>query len=401
MPVAESTALRRVAIVVAALGPEAEPLLAQLPRELAEAVRQQASSLTLTGSDEEEQILADFLRACGSQRTRSSTGLSAAASGGAGSAGRPGRAAGAGAIAMEETTPRVAPSPLGDEKQSSGFPGWFRRKNVGEFSASLPAADEQGPETKTPQFVNSAWGENRLSSPGPMRPFDRLRVSEAAAIARILATERPQTVALVLSHLPPEQAGQVLSHFPPAQQVEIIHRLVDLEETDPEILRDIERTLEMRLAQIVQAGKRRRAGMTAVRNILASADRTTRGQLLSNLEVFDRELARQLAPPLPQFEDLILLDEMSLRALVQAAEPLVLQLALVGAPEVLVRRVSAVLSPPERNLLERRLEELGPTALRDIDEARDRLCRLAQQLAMRGQIDPPAPGIPADVPALG
>jgi flagellar motor switch protein FliG len=196
-------------------------------------------------------------------------------------------------------------------------------------------------------------------------------------------------IALVLSHLPPEQAGQVLAKFAPALQVEVLHRLIDLEETDGEILREIERALEVRLNQLVQAGRRRRAGLSAVRNIVEAADRHTRGQILGSLQLFDRELARQLAPPVPEFEDLILLDDLSLRELVAAAEPLVLQLAFVGVPDSFLRRVMALLPPQERILLKERIEELGPTALRDIDEARHRLCLLAQQLAAAGQIDLP------------
>lgn len=395
MPVADPSALHRAAVVVAALGPEAEPLLAQLPREWAEAVRKHAAAITLSGSAEEQEILAEFLRACGHQPVVSTY--------------------------SRETEPRaVVTQKKGERRQiatagetrednSLGYEDWRQksrpvtpesgRRQIGNKSTGQ-LRDDNGEWAclQASDLVEKHSGKGAISAEGEVRPFDRLRASESVAIARILASERPQTVALVLSHLPPEQAGQVLSHFPAPQQVEIIHRLVDLEETDAEILREIERTLEMRLAQIVQAGKRRRSGMAAVRNILASADRTTRGQLLSNLEAFDRELARQLAPPLPQFEDLTLLDELSLRALVQAAEPLVLQLALVGAPELLLRRIRAVLSPPERTLLERRLEELGPTPLRDIDEARSRLCRLAQRLAMTGQIDlPMAPAAAASV----
>jgi flagellar motor switch protein FliG len=208
-------------------------------------------------------------------------------------------------------------------------------------------------------------------------------------LAQILSSERPQVIALVLSHLPPEQAGQVLAKFPPGLQVEILHRLIDLEETDGEILREIERALELRLNQLVQAGRRRRAGLSAVRNIVEAADRHTRGQILGSLQLFDRDLAQQLAPPIPEFEDLAFLDDLSLRELVAAAEPLVLQLALVGASDSFLRRVMAVLPPQERTLLKERIEELGPTALRDIDEARHRLCELAQQLVAAGQIDLP------------
>ena len=64
-------------------------------------------------------------------------------------------------------------------------------------------------------------------------PFVRLREAEDEKLARLLAGERPQTIALVLSHLSARQAGGVLAHLQPNLQTEVVRRLVDLEETDP------------------------------------------------------------------------------------------------------------------------------------------------------------------------
>ncbi len=387
--VSEASSLRKAAIVVAALGPEAETLLAQLPAELAGLLRREASALQLRESQEELLVLSEFLAAWEGKRSEAS-GRDHQAHGppqesilsrGHGGTAPPNvmskiRAAGFG--------PSDSASGLGERK---GVLGSVSTSQLGGFSRSavtpaLATTVGEASPAVPPQ-------EHARMDGGAGRPFDRLRASEAEAIAYILAKERPQTIALVLSHLPPEQAGQVLTRFAPAQQVEIIRRLVDLEETHPEVLSEIEKALEERLAQIIQAGKRRRAGMAAVRSIVEAAERAVRGQILTNLEVFDQELAKQLAPPPPRFEDLALLDELSLQALVRAAEPLVTQLALVGAPETLLRRFMGVLPAQERNVLRNRLQELGPTSLRDIDEARRRLCLLAQRLATMGQLDLP------------
>ncbi len=73
-------------------------------------------------------------------------------------------------------------------------------------------------------------------------------------------SERPQTIALVLSHLPPERAGERAGAFAPALQVEVVRRLVDLENTDPETLREVERALEARLSQQFAIERRARPG---------------------------------------------------------------------------------------------------------------------------------------------
>ena len=90
-----------------------------------------------------------------------------------------------------------------------------------------------------------------------MLPFGFLHEAEEENLAQLLAGERPQTIALVLSHLPAERAGDVLARFAPVQQVEVVRRLVDLENSDPEALHDVERALESRLSQQFASRQRR------------------------------------------------------------------------------------------------------------------------------------------------
>ena len=141
-----------------------------------------------------------------------------------------------------------------------------------------------------------------------------LREAEADKLARVLAGELPQTIALVLSHLPPQQAGAVLARLQPALQTDVVHRLVDLEETDPEILRAVEETLEARLSKQVQMQRRRVAGLAAVAGILQASDGRASMQILDNLTAHDRQLAERLTPRPLAFEDLVDADHRVLAA---------------------------------------------------------------------------------------
>ena len=136
------------------------------------------------------------------------------------------------------------------------------------------------------------------------QPFRFLREAEADKLVRVLDGERPQTIALVLSHLPPQQAGSVLARLPGALQTEVVRRLVDLEETDAEILREVEETLQARLSEQVELQRRRVAGLAAVAGILQAADGRTGMQILDNLATHDRALAERLGSRPLAFDDL-------------------------------------------------------------------------------------------------
>ena len=170
-------------------------------------------------------------------------------------------------------------------------------------------------------------------------PFRFLREAEADKLSRVLAGERPQTIALVLSHLPPQQAGSVLARLQPALQAEVVRRLVNLEETAPEILREVEEALESRLSEQVQMQRRRVAGLTAVAGILQAADGRTGMQILDNLAVHDHVLAERLRPQPLAFDDLADADRSVLAAVVRSADWNVLAMALVGAAPELLDRV--------------------------------------------------------------
>ena len=209
-------------------------------------------------------------------------------------------------------------------------------------------------------------------------PFRFLREAESEKLSRLLGGERPQTIALVLSHLPPQQAGSVLARLQPALQAEVVRRLVDLEETAPEILREVEEALESRFAEQVQMQRRRVAGLAAVTGILQAADGRTGMQILDNLANHDHSLAERLRPQPLAFDDLANVEERILAAVVRAADAKVLMTALIGAAAELVDRILGGLSPAEAAQARHQLDHPGPLRLRDVEEARQQIARLAQ-----------------------
>jgi flagellar motor switch protein FliG len=226
-------------------------------------------------------------------------------------------------------------------------------------------------------------GKTPVPSSDEKRPFRFLEDTEADKIARVLGEERPQTIALVLSHLPPERAGNVLARLQPDMQADVIHRLVDLEETDPEILREVEAALEARLSEQVEMKRRRVAGLQAVTSILDASRGNVRVQILDNLAAHNQPLAEKLSPRPVAFDDLADLDDDVLAMVLDEAGPELAMPALVGAPEELVARVLGLLPPLEAGVLREQLDNPGPIRLRDVEEARRRIAHLARNTAYR------------------
>ena len=173
----------------------------------------------------------------------------------------------------------------------------FARSRPGSSGRDTPGVELAGRLAREVGRSAANYNERETAAEEPCgRPFRHLCEAEGEKLARILSGERPQTIALVLSHLPPRQAGGILVRFPADLQVEVVRRLVDLEETDPAILREVEKALEARLSRQVQMQRRRVAGIEALNGILEESSSDVSLRIIDNLSAGDRKLARAGRP---------------------------------------------------------------------------------------------------------
>lgn len=250
----------------------------------------------------------------------------------------------------------------------------------------------------------------------PSPPFAFLSGAAGNDLADALQNERPQTIALVLAHLPPRRASEVLERLAPASQAEVIRRLANLEEADPSVVFDVEQAIKSRVAQRWGIRAKRVVGMKAVQGILDASDPGLSQTITKTLAPTDnvpklRPAARavpmepvaptehaatveQVVPEEPgesdatiPFEALPRLDAVSLATLFREAGRQLTGAALLGAPAALVNRVLHVLPKDDSKWLRRQLDEPGPIRLRDVEEARRRIARLATELNRSGRIE--------------
>ncbi len=266
-------------------------------------------------------------------------------------------------------------------------------------------------------------------------PFRFLHDTTCETLASFLQHEHPQTIAVVISHLPPVRAADVLRRFLPQLQTDVISRVADLDETDPEIIREVERELHSLLSDEIRTSQRRSAGLSAVHAILSAATGEDREEFMTNLAAFDGQLASQIevaadelqearpqedsfesndvdAPTLTiehaskpierevqpkptrpsisiAFDDLEQLDDASLARVLGAAKPEMTLLALTGANESFVDRIMQQLPARDAKHLRHKIQQTGPLRLSDVDQAQRHLANLAEQLVEDGEIQVP------------
>jgi flagellar motor switch protein FliG len=260
---------------------------------------------------------------------------------------------------------------------------------------SSPALEREEPQVDRSYHDHSRQHKFEVAPSGDHSysnepPFSFLHDAEPEALVPLLEREHPQAIALVLAHLPAERAGHVLARLPAAMQTDVIRRLVDMEETDPHVVRDVERAVAAWLNRR-QPARRRVAGMEAVSAILNASDGSARRQILNNLATHNRPLAHKLTPPAPpprqfSFAEVCELPWSALERIIRSADRRCVVLALAGAAADVVQDILDQLRLDEARWLSHRLSHLGPLRLSDIDRAQDDLAELAGQLYADGRL---------------
>ncbi|MBO8141914.1 MAG: flagellar motor switch protein FliG [Firmicutes bacterium] len=226
----------------------------------------------------------------------------------------------------------------------------------------------------------------RLAASLQVRPFDFARKTDPAQLLSFIQNEHPQTISLIMAHLHPDQAGTILSALPPERQVEVAKRLATLDRTSPEVLEEVEATLEKRLASFVRQEFTAAGGIEVAVEVLNRVDRQTERTIMEALEEDDPELAEEIKRRMFVFEDIVTLDNRSVQKVISEVETSVWALALKTASEDVANVIFHNLSKRAAEILREEIEYLGPVRLRDVEEAQQRIVATIRRLEEAGEI---------------
>jgi flagellar motor switch protein FliG len=243
------------------------------------------------------------------------------------------------------------------------------------------------------QVLESAVGRgkareimNRLESVIKSTGFSLLKDIDPKQLTSFLQNEHPQTISLILTQLSPQHAAAVLSELTPELQAEVSMRIATMEKIAPEILREIEQTLQSHFEASIGAGVTASGGAKAVAEILNLIDATAEKNILQSLEAEDPDLAAEIKNMMFVFEDIILLDDRSIQRLLKDVETKDLAIALKAASDDVKGKIFANVSERVAVMIREEMEFMGPTRLSDVEAAQGRIVESVRRLEEEGQI---------------
>ena len=226
----------------------------------------------------------------------------------------------------------------------------------------------------------------RLVSNLQVKPFEFVRKADPLQLVNFLQNEHPQVIALVLSYLEPSMAAQVLGALPEDLQVEVIKRIALLERTSPEIVKEIEKSLERKLSGIVSQQFSKVGGVETAAEIMNNIDRQTEKAIMDRLSQETPELAEEIRRRMFVFEDILKLDDRSIQLVRREVDTRDLAVALKGASEEVKEKIFKNMSKRAAQLLKDELEFMGPVRVKDVEEAQQKIINIIRRLEEAGEI---------------
>ena len=226
----------------------------------------------------------------------------------------------------------------------------------------------------------------KLTASLQVKPFEFVRKTDATQLINFIQDEHPQTIALILSYLAPSQSALVMSALPPESQADVARRIAVMDRTSPDIIKEVEKVLESKLASLVNQDYTIIGGVDAVVEILNTVDRGTERHIMETLEVEAPELAEEIRKKMFVFEDILLLDDRAIQRVLRDVENNDLTMAMKSTKDEVKEAIFNNMSKRLAVMIKEDMDFMGPVRMKDVEEAQQKIVNVIRKLEDSGEI---------------
>ena len=226
----------------------------------------------------------------------------------------------------------------------------------------------------------------KLTASLQVKPFEFVRKTDPSQLLNFIQDEHPQTIALILSYLSAAQSALIISALPPDRQADVAKRIAVMDRTSPDIIKEVEKVLESKLASLVNQDYTIVGGVDAVVEILNTVDRGTEKDIMETLEIEEPELADEIRKKMFVFEDILLLDDRAIQRVLRDVDNSDLAIALKGSNEEVQNAIFNNLSKRLAVMIKEDMEFMGPVRMKDVEEAQQKIVNIIRKLEDSAEI---------------
>jgi flagellar motor switch protein FliG len=217
-------------------------------------------------------------------------------------------------------------------------------------------------------------------------PFGFLKKADPQNILTFIIDEHPQTIALIVSYLPPSFAAEIVKGLNSERQLQVIRRIAHMGQTNPDVIKEVERGLESRMANLMNQSYSKAGGVESVAEILNVSERATERALLEGMAEDDPQLVEEIRRLMFVFDDIAKLSDKDIQAVLKNVETNQWALALKGASPDLKQKILGNLSSRAAAMLKEEMDFLGPVRSSEVEKVQQQIVDIVRSLEDSGQI---------------
>lgn len=218
------------------------------------------------------------------------------------------------------------------------------------------------------------------------KAFEFIRKADYKNLLTIIQNEHPQTIALVLSYARADQASSVIGELPKEKRIEVVERIAKMDRTSPEVIRIVERILELKFSSVSSVDLMEVGGVNYIADIMNNIDRSNEKFIFDELNKKDATLAEEIRKRMFVFEDITTLDNVSIQRFLHEANSKDLVFALKSANQEVSDAIFSNMSKRSAETIKSDLEFTHNVRLRDVEEAQQRIVSIIRRLEEEGEL---------------
>ncbi|MEQ8837025.1 MAG: FliG C-terminal domain-containing protein, partial [Lacipirellulaceae bacterium] len=167
----------------------------------------------------------------------------------------------------------------------------------------------------------------------------------------------------------------------------VVQRIANMEQTNPDIIAEVEKGLERRMASVMSQSFENAGGVDAVAEILNVSDRSTEKAILETMSQEDPELVEEIRRLMFIFEDIGKFGDKEIQTVLKHVETSQWSLALKSASGELREKIFNNMSQRAADMLREEMEFMGAVKLSAVESKQQEIVDVIRRLEDTGEIE--------------
>ncbi|MCK0753401.1 MULTISPECIES: flagellar motor switch protein FliG [Chromohalobacter] len=227
--------------------------------------------------------------------------------------------------------------------------------------------------------------EDILETTGSASGIDALNLMESTTVAELIRDEHPQIIATIVIHLDRNLAADVLEQLDEKLRNDVVLRIATFSGVQPAALQELTEVLGSMLdGQNVKRSKM--GGVRTAAEILNLMNSSQEELVIDAVRAHNDDLAQRIIDEMFLFENILDIDDRGIQLILKEVDTNSLVVALKGAQEALIDKITQNMSQRAATLMREDLEARGPVRVSQVETEQKAILQVVRRLADNGEI---------------